>query len=891
MRQDIGLKLLFAIRLKRCLWILLFLSLGEAGAQDQIYFRILNSHTSSGVYDASILVTVPVAGEMHTFFDITDAAGKASIVLPMLENTDSVWTSVNHINFHKVDTFFTRRNLLEGEITIRLIERSYEIEPILVETAEINPFDTIHITLDSTELLKSNKLTELLENDSRFKFENNYLTFKNKPILRIFIDQIDISGGNYINFLNQLAATDFESMEVIQFFYENPLDQYFNRPEVALRLNTRKNGKFKKTLSFDVSASQRRLNEVRVQSYLLTHNYKAYINTARHITGTSTYKPVPFSGNEYNRTNGLDDYDKIYSGKWPTPSDLPFEYYNNQRRTELLYQSGFSTGRYGKNRIAYNPAGIRGIQSISQGSKLNLVDSVYAYRVSKDYQIQNLEHRLENEFKYFKNNTYINWILKGTLPNGNFDQSEKYTGDIFEQKYDRFAQNKSHKLQSLVTVARAINPKHQFQFISDIGILNYHEDYQSHNQRNKIYFESDGQISDQINSGIFKADHSLTLKTRTSSFRYSLSLAYDYYNSNQSLHRMFESQGEPVSVMRLSEVEQNGFSVNGEIGNSILNTLLQWVVKGDLEYSRYRFGFDGVLPAHNWEVLYELALNFDARITDKYSVGTKLGWKKDWISSELIKPLNYNDGSYLLFDGLMGTPVEAYIHAGLNFSKNGVYDLFTFRLDGNYSYYLSHQTFSLHRDLLFGKRLLLFDPAEIMTLMGNFKYKVFNLPLEIHLDHQLYRIQNSFYLNDDQYENRFLQINNALKLDSRWKSYGLIGSFGYGVNLRKSIKSNNLINNTWKGNFEFLYISQDERLDAKMEYEISRYSKGRDLFHGIGIRVDYYLSKNWNIGVYGYNLFNQDHFEYQSDAMYTQYFTRYKLVPLQIGVRLHWEIW
>src|SRR5690606_18811789 len=121
------------------------------------------------------------------------------------------------------------------------------------------------------------------------------------------------------------------------------------------------------------------------------------------------------------------------------------------------------------------------------------------------------------------------------------------------------------------------------------------------------------------------------------------------------------------SVMRLSEVEQNGFSVNGEIGNSILNTLLQWVVKGDLEYSRYRFGFDGVLPAHNWEVLYELALNFDARITDKYSVGTKLGWKKDWISSELIKPLNYNDGSYLLFDGLMGTPVEAYIHAGLNF--------------------------------------------------------------------------------------------------------------------------------------------------------------------------------------------------------------------------------
>ena len=76
----------------------------------------------------------------------------------------------------------------------------------------------------------------------------------------------------------------------------------------------------------------------------------------------------------------------------------------------------------------------------------------------------------------------------------------------------------------------------------------------------------------------------------------------------------------------------------------------------------------------------------------------------------------------------------------------------------------------------------------------------------------------------------------------------------------------------------------------KYGYEVSQYSDHQALFHGIKMSVDFYITKTFNVGVYGYNLLNQKNFEYRSDETYSQYYTRYELVPLQLGIRVHWDL-
>lgn len=230
------------------LYFLCFLSSYFVGAQNQIVFRVLDSTSSTYISDASILVTFSEDEKNRTVFDITDTNGYGKVEISKITDHDSIFISINHLNYNKFDTAYIWQEIKEQEIVTFLSARSYDLEPIIIQSVKINSYDTIHIVIDTSELKKSSKLTELLKMDQRFKLEDSYLSFNNKPISRILIDKTDMTGNNYISFLYQLSATDFESINVIQFYYDNPLDQYFHRPEVALRINTKKDGTIKKNL-------------------------------------------------------------------------------------------------------------------------------------------------------------------------------------------------------------------------------------------------------------------------------------------------------------------------------------------------------------------------------------------------------------------------------------------------------------------------------------------------------------------------------------------------------------------------------------------------------------------------------------------------------------------
>lgn len=863
----------------------------DSKAQEYIQFHVIDSIEVTDIENAGVVLHYPDSGSLRTSFDLTDEKGKASVLIPRLRDNDSIQISVNHINYHHLDTVFLYRNLDNRVMIIPLIPKFHEITPIVIESTYLSEYDTIHIPVDSTEAVRFDRLTELLEKDNRFKLEDSYITFNNKPIRRILIDQMDITGSNYINFLYQLSASDFESMDVIQFYFENPLDQYFNRPDIALRLNTVKDGKVKKSLSLDASISQQRLNELRAQTYFFTPNYKGFLNVARHITQASTYNPSPFAHNEYNRELLQDRFEQAYSVNLFPPRDLPFEYYNNRKTIEMIYHSGFTIGKHGKNRLVYNPTGIRDQLIAYQGTLLYLQDSVFSYNSSAKNQVHQVKHRIENEYKYFKENTFINWLIKGSIPSENSSRSENYAGDIVEHKNERIALDRSYAFQSQFTWGQALSNKLQIQLTFDASLLDYDEEFQSDNQRNRLLFKTNEPILDELNSKLWTVDNAVGVKTRVGNHSLFFKLRHDYYRSNQQVYRTPQTSPNALLDFQESSVVQNGFGVQMNFDKIRGGGRFHFDAESMIKFSIYQMEIQEDLPHYGPEFLYRFMSSMNYEISQKYTMGLKLTWNKDWILPHRIRPVGYNDGSYLLFGGPVEKPIESQVGIEFNLSKESAYDHFSFQLKGNYVDYLSKESFGIQRGLLVGRRVLLFNPGKEGRWNGNFKYKIFEVPLQISLIQNYFQIRNSYILNESRYDHKFQIINHELELDSRWWSYGITGSFGYGLDIRKSISGHKFINRSWKGKLGLLYISQSEKIHAEVNFELSQYGQKHELFQGLGAKFDFFMVKNFNLGLYAINLFNQKDFEYRSDAEYAQYFTRYTLVPFQIGIRTHWDIW
>lgn len=855
-------------------------------AQDEversIQLEVLDRTTDTPVESAVITYSYTAADKKVNKYFRTDEHGKGMLLIPQ-DLTDEVLLNCNHLEYENAIYSIDFVEVTEDNLTIYMDQRTEEIKEVVIKSYRLGIHDTIHVKFDKSLLSNTNNIIEQLKNDDRFSINSNNIMFKGKTVSKVIVDDVDVTGDNYIGLMEQAKIKTFESMDVIQNYQDNPLNQGFEAPETALRLNTKDKKKISTSLTAEGKVSQIRLNELKLGNYVVGPKAKFFNNVSYGKNDNRLFRPYNY---DYNAGNieGLKAY-KTYIDR---PSvGVPMD---NITKSELLVNAGIPIGRYMLNRTSANVLNMTDHQANQYKTSLSLSDELFDYD-EKDYiETSNRYYIIENETKFNKNRTFANLNAHVILPSDSYSNIQTFEGAIDEEKRDAFDMNRSSKADINLTLAQLLSDRVLLEYESNARIIHFNENYINTSVRSGLTFNATGPVTDRLKTDNLILDNSATFKIRLkrgNTLKPKIGVITE--NRVQILNRSIVVSEADSLVRSDADFRRTDICISMPFGNTHLPRVFRFEISPKVIRTHYSY-VNSFSENASDEFLYDLRGKFVVQPRDRIKMRGSAGTVRQLIESDDFKPYGFNSGSFILFQDIIGKPIERYLTSDLNIDISTKGRKFHLELNGKYDYFYDKKQLTTRRDVAQGVSSIAFFTGSRKEAGGKMDLEFKPIRLKMNLDSRLQLYSKEFVLNTELVTSDVLSHINMMRIDFRTRHFTFMYTLMY-------IRSNNALSTgatfsdyQLSNQLGILHITNNRKWNSGIFGKNMKWSRVANSFSNLNFFVDYGYTRAIHFGLFGENLVGLKQLTQIINAEYEQSINIYDVVPRQIGAYFKWDI-
>ena len=870
-------------------WILLFfwicfISTGYSqNTFNRIEVKVLDTISMTPVEAVLITYSFTENNKKSTKYFHTNEHGMGLMLLPKAFS-GQVQVSCSHLSYVQKSVTKNIADISDSKWTILIDQRLKELDEVVIKSYRLGIHDTVHVKFDTSLLAGTNNIIEQLKNDKRFIVNSNDILFKGNTITKVIVDDVDVTGDNYIGLVEQAKIKTFESMDVIQNYHENSLNQGFEKPETAIRLNTRDRRKYSTSLSIEGEVSQIRINEAKLSNYIIGPKAKFFNSVSYGQNSNRLFRPY-----NYDNNSGNIEKLKTYRVNIDRPSiNIPMD---NIHKTEVLVNAGIPITKNILNRTSLNLLNQTDFQANELSASLSLSGDYYKYNQHDSIETATNYYFIENETKFNKNKTFVNLTGHLLIPADNYSSLQSIRGAIEETKKDEFRMNQSTKTDLSLVIANLITDKLLLEYQSNARFVNFNESYINISERALEVFNSNGPITDWIKTQSFYWDNFATLKIKLRK-KNTLKLKFGILNENriQDLNRKIAFAISDSISKSSGHLRHTDIYFSLPIGNTNLSKTLRYEFLPKINYVNY-FYKNAISTIESDELLYDLSAKIILQPNSRLKLTAAASKIKQLISSDDFKPFGYNDGSFLIFQTIIGKPIESFLRYYLDFGILNKPKSLDFNLKVKHEYYFDKKGLITQRGVAQGTSNLSFFSGQRTESEGKITYNFESNRFKINLYSKIQYFNKSFSLNEEQINSKALSNLRMVNLDFRTRHFTFIYSFSF-FNLNNKLSNGSTFTNRQFNNKMIVrHITNDKKWNTSITCENINWSETNRQFTSINFFVDYGFTKALHFGLFGYNLLGNKSVNLVSNFEYGQNIFSYKIVPMQIGIHFKWDIY
>jgi len=841
--------------------------------------------TSNPIDGASIYYSYTnIEKKKEYSYKLTGSDGNAQIEVPKLYPQSTIYIKCSHISYETEDVEVLESIFSNEVIYVRLTPRTRLLDSITIKSNRYSLLDTIHINVDTTRLHLSNKLIEQLKRDNRFSVSNNSISFRGKLISKVILDNMDLNGNNYMSLLEQLKAESFESLDVIQNYHDNSLENGFVEPEVAIKINSKNNSKQVGAVNAKVDFSNVHLNQLNLNGYSLSEKIKTYGALGRTRLGQTINRPV--GAIVVNTGNFWEDSDVSFPHYIFQVPNLPIPYTSFSKLSEALIQTVFRVSNKSTNRIFAYYGNLTNNQEINLLNQVTIDNTIYRFDIFNENMINTSSLSVENEYKYSNKRDFVKAEVKILLPDENFTHLQKFTGNIEDLMADKFTLNKSKTADLNLIYSHLIAQNILFEYNLKAGYKYFKEQHTFQSERAMSLFRTKLPVFDSIGSEIRDLQSYLALKSKVGR----ISIIGEIGYTNEGSKR--------ILVRKVSYSNSTNISNNDNFYNN-LSVYLRNLLSFELQKLPVKFTLDSKVSQIRSNILFDSAIkNTDVYYGYKldykmdYRIGNSIGkdisvdltYNKEPLGNRYLMPLNFITEEYLFNSGILTRPFTEKLSSTIRFHKQKVLDPIPINVGITYTYNIKQSIGITQRDLLAGYYYVGATFGKSFNAFGDLTYKFLFTPLKIKFT--LAEIHNSgkFVLNNEYIDvsSQYTNIGSDLEWKKRNWALGCLLSWSSSLSKSRDFVSNDIV---FRISPSVIFITNNERFKIEIKYSNYNYIDRSSIINVLDMDFNFNLWKKFKFTLYGVNLLNLTKYEIINLSDYTFTQSVYSINPLQIGLR------
>lgn len=859
----------------KILYILFLLIVVFLNSTAQLIISVKDLKTGEEIPNVSIIIKYNQKIQAQYDYAYTNQDGNCIFNVPKKIAGDSILITVSHLNYQSESTVIHKAR---KKLIIYLNRKHTTLDEIVVEST-YNRLDTVSIKFDTTVVKLSNKVIDFLNNDPRFSINGNRLTYKGKVISTVLIDDKNLTGDNYMNFLEIADIRTFQNADVIKNYHESKIDIGFKKPSIALRLNTKEEHSKRFVGELIGSVSQKRINEVGLSAYNSGENVLVFADINSNTFQQRVLREID---NITVHNHSLSLFPTIYNTFIPTAPIQASQYPVNSRINGTLLQLTFPLGVNFINRVELSYEAYSQHQENSSTTFIMLPESHYSYNSLTQYFLKSKLIGGEWQSHYQTNKQDLMLLIKLNVPHYQFYKNTENNGAIMDETLDSLSSEYGLKFDSYLSYSFLLNKNIQVELITRINTLRKMESYFNNNARNYITFGVKGNVNNilRVNDksiqqkGIirFSGEHVIT----------ELYNIFEYSNNKKDLNRLIKES--PYFYDR-SSFSSIAYRVKLGIRNKV-NGL-----------RNFRYGISpniGIakisLNSNEWKgLIADSKIKGELDLTRILQLSGEVNYYRNVLSRDHFLPRKFINSSYTFLKKAEEVPLEEYIGANISLKRLTYFKLLSFILRLGYKHNFNALTYAIEKDTLVSYRQYLMLPKNDFYGMFFAKFKLFTLPLSLYGDYKFHNSISNSVLNKVRLKTRIHYDNYKIGLELIKGLIKLDYSVSYSTSLYKS--NNNIFtrSSSFNHKLSFNFMSSNEKFESRIDGELYRFSSTDTHFLVLSLEADYKFNKLISCGIYAYNILNDKFFEIFSNSVFTEYRFKYRILPRQIGVNFKWN--
>lgn len=875
------------MNVSKCFFCIIFLFTNIVLNAQRVHLRLIaiDSLTLQPIEEVTFVIKwTDTKHSKGTVYSRTDLNGFAQFEF-INSPTSSITLYANHLNYYKKTLIFDANDLSEGIKEIKLEPKLMILDSVLITSRVINSLDTIRFDVDTSFMKLSTKIIDQIKKDPRFSFKGNAIFFKNKLVTKVLLDNMDLSGSNYINLLEQLRIESFKSFEVIQNFHENPLDVGYVEPEVVLNFNS--SGKLNTSINSTLNVSNRNINTVNINSYLFGDKTKINLGINHDRMGKSLYRP--FDGAIVtNLDYQWSSPDLLYRKLLIRAPELEPMYNTNFNSKEGLFQIANVLGSGLTNRFVVFYGSNHSDDSYNFETEYILGEKIYKYLESNINELMSNILRVEDEIKYYDKKNYFGLKVNLAIPRDKLFNRLTFVGDINEVNNNVSSLENSNVGALDFLYSRRLTERFLSETKLEVNYSDLNEQFQDSSMRMIQYFDKTGPFKNQLKHNRLEFNSFTGLKNKFNNGFSTLYIGFQNLDSKLNYQLIFYDVWNDSTYLAENRYNDQIGYVKNELKYSLNDVGIEMKMNNVISYVKSSLRYEanyGIKKEHiginsNISVLYKLK---------KVSFTYKVDYQDNPEASSLYKPNEFMDDSYNFYNQSNQIFYRRSLDNMFYVIGGRLLDQFKYSIKLVQNYTLKQSTWDSDRNLLIGKINIREGKSMTTTAMANFNYIFLGIPLKAFFELSYFGRKSNYYLSGQEvkFGNDIYKITG--KLDYNKRNIGV--SIYEGIVKTMANYSKFVIGDIYnKAGINLTFVSNDEKFKCTTEYTNHYYINRKNQFNEFNVRVKLNYFKRLKVELYGVNLFNSKTYRFYSYNELVKNEMNFKLNGIQCGISFQYDI-